>query len=78
MVSKFQNAFVKERQILDASLVVNEAIDLTLKVDSNGVICKLDIEKAYGHVNWAFLLVVMKKKRVLTINGLDGFNSAFP
>ena len=78
MVSKFRNAFVEERQILDASLVVNEAIALTLKVNSNGVICKLDIEKAYGHVNWVFLIVVMKKKRVLTINGLDGFNSAFP
>ena len=38
MVSKFRNAFVEERQILDASLVVNEAISLTLKVNSNGVI----------------------------------------
>ena len=62
MVSKFRNAFVEERQILDASLVVNEAISLTLKVNSNGVIWKLDIEKAYGHVNWVFLIVVMKKK----------------
>ena len=78
MVSKFRNAFVEERQILDASLVVNEAIALTLKVNSSGVICKLDIEKAYGHVNWGFLIVVMKKKWVSTINGLDGCNSAFP
>ena len=51
MISKFQNAFVEGRQILDAFLVANETIDPSLKADSSGVICQLDIEKAYDHVN---------------------------
>ena len=61
VVSKFQNAIVERRQILDAFVVANDAIDSTLKVGSIGVICKLDIEKAYDHVHWAFLFAVMEK-----------------
>ena len=60
-MSKFQNAFVEGRQISDAVLIANEAIDSMLKDGSSGVICKLDIENAYDHVNLAFLLVVMEK-----------------
>ena len=48
-------------QILDAMLVANEAIDLVLKNNENGILCKLDIEKAYDNVDWSFLLTVMQK-----------------
>ena len=48
-------------QILDAMLVANEAIDLVLKNNENGILCKLDIEKAYDNVDWSFLLIVMQK-----------------
>ena len=37
-MSKFQNAFVEELQILDASLIVNEAIDSLLKDGSSDVV----------------------------------------
>ena len=40
MVSSTQNAFVKIRQILDAALIINEAIDSLLKMK---VVC---------YVNW--------------------------
>ncbi|WKA08106.1 hypothetical protein VitviT2T_025855 [Vitis vinifera] len=60
VVSHDQNAFVKGRQILDASLV-NEVIDNWKKKGDKGVICKLDIEKAYDSINWQFLLKVMEK-----------------
>ena len=51
VVSSSQNAFVKSRQILDASLIANEAIDLVSKGNDDGILCKLDIENAYDHVN---------------------------
>ena len=38
VMSKFQNAFVEELQILDASLIVNEAIDSLLKDGSSDVV----------------------------------------
>ncbi|RVW54250.1 LINE-1 reverse transcriptase-like [Vitis vinifera] len=49
------------RQILDASLMANEVIDNWNKKGDKGVICKLDIEKAYDSINWQFLLKVMVK-----------------
>ncbi|RVW74136.1 LINE-1 retrotransposable element ORF2 protein [Vitis vinifera] len=61
VVSHDQNAFVKGRQILDASLIANEVIDNWNKKGDKGVICKLDIEKAYDSINWQFLLKVMDK-----------------
>ena len=59
VVSPTHNAFVEGRQILDASLIANEVIDSTLKNKDKGILCKLDIEKAYDHLNWDFLFSVM-------------------
>ena len=61
MVSSTQNAFVEGRQILDATLIANAAIDSLLKRNESGMMCKLDLEKAYNHINWNFLLIVMQK-----------------
>ena len=61
VVSPDQNAFVKGRQILDASLIANEVIDDWQKNGEKGLICKLDIEKAYDSINWQFLMKVMQK-----------------
>ena len=61
VVSSAQNAFVEGRQILDAALIVNEAIDSLLNQNESGVLCKLDIEKAYDHLNCNFLLFVMQR-----------------
>ena len=61
LVSDFQHVFVGGRQILDAVLIANEVIDSRLKASLRGLLCKLDIEKAYDHVNWNHLIAMMDK-----------------
>ncbi|RVW75587.1 hypothetical protein CK203_056440 [Vitis vinifera] len=49
-----QNAFVEGKQILDATLIANKAIDSLLNSNESGVLCKLEIKMAYDHLNWDF------------------------
>lgn len=46
-----QNTFAERRQIHDTSFIANEIVYLMLKGKENDVLCKLDIEKAYDHIN---------------------------
>ncbi|RVX05611.1 hypothetical protein CK203_027315 [Vitis vinifera] len=47
-----QGVFVQGRQILDAVLIANEIVDEKRRSGEEGVVFKIDFEKAYDHVKW--------------------------
>ncbi|RVW27498.1 LINE-1 retrotransposable element ORF2 protein [Vitis vinifera] len=57
-----QGAFVQGRQILDAVLIANEIVDEKRRSGEEGVVFKIDFEKAYDHVSWDFLDHVLEMK----------------
>ena len=46
---------------MDYVLIAFKCIDSRLKSGVRGVICKLDIKKAYDYVNWNFLMYLLRR-----------------
>ncbi|CAL1353289.1 unnamed protein product [Linum trigynum] len=71
LISEGQNAFIRERQIVDNILLGHELMHY-LKIKTRGkkgfMALKVDMEKAYDRVEWPFLLAVLEKM---------GFNSTW-
>ena len=61
-ISKTQGAFTAGRQILDVILVANEVVEDYRRSNKEGLVFKIDFEKAYDNVNWDFLDYVLQKK----------------
>ena len=73
-IHSIQGAFVQGRQILDAVLIVNEIVDKKRRSEEEGVVFKINFEKAYDHVNWDFLdhMLEMKGFSPKWRNGMRG------
>ena len=46
---------------LDSVLIASECIDSRLKTGISRVVCKLDVEKAFDHMNWGFLMYMLQQ-----------------
>jgi len=61
IISMSQNAFIRGRHILDSVRITTECLDSRIKSRVPCVLCKLDLEKAYDHVDWDFLLYLPRR-----------------
>jgi hypothetical protein len=77
IISKMQSAFIKGRQILDPILIANESLDSRLSSEEPCILCKMDVEKAYDHVTWDFLLYMLKRCG-FRAKWYCGYHFAFP
>lgn len=61
VVSKEQTAFIKDRNILDGPLILNEVISWLKKCRKKAFIFKVDFEKAFDCISWDFLESIMQQ-----------------
>jgi hypothetical protein len=62
VVSPSQCAFMPGRNIMEGIVMLHEIIHELHRKKMNGVILKLDFEKAYDKVNWNFLQQMLRMK----------------
>jgi hypothetical protein len=62
IINRSQSGFLKERNIVDGILTLQEILHDTRSKKKDGLILKLNFEKAYDKLNWKFLYECLKQK----------------
>ena len=62
VVRPTQTAFMQGRNILDGVVILHETVHEMHRKKLNGVILKIDFEKAYDKVKWSFLQQTLRMK----------------
>jgi hypothetical protein len=62
IINRSQNAFIKGRNIMDGVLSLHDILHDSRVKKKNGIILKLDFEKAYDKISWSFLLEALKQR----------------
>jgi hypothetical protein len=62
IIKPTQTAFMRGRNILEGVIILHETIHELHWEKQNGVILKIDFEKAYDKVKWSFLFQTLKMK----------------
>lgn len=62
LVNPLQAGFIPGRQVADNIIIAQEMIQSirTCRVKKGDMMVKLDLEKAYDHVNWEFLIETLE------------------
>ena len=62
MINRCQSGFLKEINIMDGIMALHEILhDIRIKI-KDGLVLKLDFEKAYDKLNWDFLFECLKQR----------------
>jgi hypothetical protein len=62
VISDSQTVFIKGRNILEGVVILHEVLHEFRRSGKKGVLFKINFEKAYDKVRWAFVQEVMEKK----------------
>jgi hypothetical protein len=61
-IDESQTAFIKGRNILEGVVILHEVIHEFKRSSSKGVLFKINFEKAYHKVRWAFVQQILEEK----------------
>jgi hypothetical protein len=62
IISPTQTAFLPGRNIMEVAVILRETLHELNSKKQDGIILKLDFEKAYDKVNWNFLQQTLRMK----------------
>jgi hypothetical protein len=62
VIQTTQTTFIPGRNIMDGVVILHETIHELHRKKQNGVIFKIDFEKAYDKVKWSFIRQMLEMK----------------